>query len=57
MPNPYHDADGKFCSRDGMRESIQILIKDNRVDEALKLTSELKAIDDTKAHEKAKQLL
>lgn len=49
MPNPYHDADGKFCSRDGMRESIQNLIKDNRVDDALKLTGELKALDDAAA--------
>lgn len=52
MPNPYHDADGKFCSRDGMRESIQNLIKDNRVDDALKLTSELKALDDAVANSK-----
>ena len=45
MTNPYHDADGKFCSADEMNQSVINLIKKGNTDGALKLLTELRDIE------------
>lgn len=35
MPNPYHDAEGKFCSKNEMREAVNLLLDKGKVDEYL----------------------
>lgn len=46
--NPYHDAEGKFCSKNGMKAAITCLVQRNRLSEALALQSELDKIEETK---------
>jgi hypothetical protein len=43
MPNPYHDADGKFASRDGLNNKIDLAFKEGRMDDYLR---ERKNLDD-----------
>lgn len=45
MANPYHDANGKFCSRSGMLDSIHSLAAAGKVNEYLALKSEFDEID------------
>lgn len=48
MPNPYHDETGKFCSKGEMQQAIVRLVETGKFDEAMQLTSELKAITEPK---------
>jgi len=48
MPNPYHDAEGKFCSRDEMGEAIDNAIASGQVQIAMSLKNDLDEIDDQK---------
>jgi hypothetical protein len=43
MPNPYHDADGKFASRDELNNNIQRALDDGRIDDYIR---ERKNLDD-----------
>jgi hypothetical protein len=43
MPNPYHDADGKFASRDELNNNIQQALDDGRIDDYIR---ERKNLDD-----------
>lgn len=45
MANPFHDAEGKFCSRDGMLKSIHELAAAGRVSDYLKLKDEFDELD------------
>ena len=45
MANPYHDAEGKFCSRSGMLDSIHDLAAAGKVSEYLALKSEFDELD------------
>jgi hypothetical protein len=43
MPNPYHDADGKFASRDELNNNIQQALDEGRMDDYIR---ERKNLDD-----------
>jgi hypothetical protein len=43
MPNPYHDADGKFASRDELNNNIQRALDEGRMDDYIR---ERKNLDD-----------
>ena len=43
MPNPYHDAEGKFTSRLGMSDAVDGLVQSGRFDEAFRLRQEYTA--------------
>lgn len=45
MANPFHDAEGKFCSRDGMLKSIHELAATGRISDYLKLKDEFDELD------------
>lgn len=45
MANPYHDAEGKFCSRDQMLNSIHTLAASGKVTEYIQLKKEFDEID------------
>lgn len=45
MANPYHDAEGKFCSRDQMLNSIHNLAVTGKVPEYIQLKQEFDEID------------
>jgi hypothetical protein len=45
MANPYHDDQGRFCSRDGMLSSIDNLAKAGKVSEYILLKEEFDEID------------
>ena len=46
MANPYHDGNGKFCSRGEMQTAIHDLVQEQRYDEARTLIADIKSIDD-----------
>jgi hypothetical protein len=46
MANPYHDGDGKFCSRGEMQAAIHHLVQEQRYDEAQVLIADIKSIDE-----------
>lgn len=45
MANPYHDAEGKFTSREGMIKAIDRLAVDGKIDEYLELRQKFEKID------------
>lgn len=49
MPNPYHDAEGKFASRDEMAHAIDQSMLSGDMDTALRLKKEMEDIDSQKA--------
>ena len=46
MANPYHDGEGKFCSRGEMQTAIENLVHEHRYDEALELIQDFKKVDE-----------
>jgi hypothetical protein len=49
MANPYHDENGKFCSRDEMKFAIDRLAKANDLDGYFNLRQQFQLIEDNKA--------
>lgn len=43
MPNPFHDADGRFTSKEGMGDAVDGLVQSGRLDEAFRLQQEYDA--------------
>ena len=50
MPNPYHDSEGKFTSRNGMLKAIDRLAISRKIDEYIKLRAEFDEIDSANVH-------
>jgi len=46
MANPYHDADGKFCSRGEMEGAIETAVKKGDMNTYFNLRKDLEAIDE-----------
>lgn len=44
MPNPYHDSNGKFCSKDEMLSAINKLANEGKVEEFIALKSSYEKI-------------
>ena len=51
MANPYHDADGKFCSRGEMETAIQNAASSNQLDTYFSLRKDLEDIDAARVKE------
>jgi len=51
MANPYHDADGKFCSRGEMETAIQHAASNNELDTYFSLRKDLEDIDAARVKE------
>lgn len=45
MPNPYHDEEGKFASKDEMTNAVVRLLNEGKLDEAKKLAKEFSDIE------------
>jgi len=48
MANPYHDADGKFCSRGEMVKAIDLALETKNIDTYFELRRDLELIDSNK---------
>ena len=49
MANPFHDSDGRFCSKGEMQADIQRLVTSGQQDKALALMADLKTIEESQA--------